>query len=311
MTTSYALHKKPKYIVDAALKKYGRDGKIFILGATQKDIDTFWKHVSYAVHPDSLGISPPVEKGKTVVNIEAKTHINDAEKDMEPDSEREGKTRKPSDWYDAFQITSKKSKGESKSKSYSLQVGKTTEKQVGINANLKVSTPSFFNVVGGGIGAELGVNASYTKLQGESEIEEETKEEKLTQAYEVVDTLKVPPKTKTKVTITTWAVTHESNVKIQVTADSKARIVVKYRTRLSQVLGGFMTSTGVLTAKEIFENEEDCKDDGVNVTFSSKSTISYVGEEVEIVKEETPFDLTAPPRQRLVASLPPVKPTFI
>ena len=273
MSSSYALYKKPKYLVDAALKKYGRNGKIFVLGATQKSITDFWKHAGYAVHPDSPGISPPVEKGKTVVNIETKTHINDAEKDMEDDSEHQGKVVKPSDWYDAFQITSKKSKGESRTKSYSLQVGKSKGGSIG--TNLSISGPSFFNVVGGGISPELGINASYSKLKSESETEEGSKEEKLTKAYEVVDTLKVPPKTKTKVTITTWAVTHESSVKIRVTTDAKSGILFKYRTCLSQVLGGFMTSTGLLTAKDIFENQEDFMDDGVNITYSSSSTISY------------------------------------
>ena len=288
---SYALHKKPKYVVDAVMKKYGRNGKIFILGASQDHITKFWKHVGYAVHPDSPGISPPVEKGRTVVNIESKCHINDAEKDMENDAEHEGKTRKPSDWYDAFQITSKKSKGESKSKAYSLQVGKTTEKQFGAGASLKISTPGFFNVAAGGIAPELGVNANYSRIKTKSEMIEEKKEEKekLTQAYEVVDTLKVPPQTKTKVTITTWAVTHESDVKVRVTVDSKAGLPIKYRTRLSQVLGGLSTSAGYLMARDIFENEEDFNDDGVNITFSSMSTISYVGEDVEIIKEEMPL----------------------
>ena len=286
---SYALHKKPEYIADPIMKKYGRNGEIFILGASQDHITKFWKHVGYAVHPDSPGISPPVEKGRTVVNIESKCHINDAKKAMEDDAEHEGKTKKPSDWYDAFQITSKKSKGESRTKSYSLQVGKTTEKSVGGGASLKISTPGFFNVAGGGITPELGINANYSKIKDRKEGTGEKKKEKLSQAYELVDTLKVPPQTKTKVTITTWAVTHESDVKIRVTVDSKAGLPIKYRTHLSQLFGGLSTSTGYLTAKDIFENKEDFNDDGVNITFSSMSTISYVGEDVEIIKEELPF----------------------
>ena len=157
---SFALHKSPQYIVDAARIKYGRH--IFVLGAAQKDIETFWKHVGYAVYPGCI-VSPPVEKGKTIVDIDTKCHINDSVKELEEGDGGDRKHgRKPDDWYDDFQITSKKSKGEVRTKSYSLEIAKTTQKQIG--GNLKIAGPSFFNVAGGGIAPELGINANYSKL---------------------------------------------------------------------------------------------------------------------------------------------------
>lgn len=282
-TTSFALYKKPHYIVDAAKIKYGRH--VFVLGASQQSVDTFWQHVGYAVYPDTA-ISPPKEKGRTVVDIDSKVHINDSIKEMEGDVQKPHEQKKPADWYDDFQITSKKSKGESRSKSYSLEIGKTTEKQFG--GNLKIGSSGFFNVVGGGISPELGINANYSKISSKSEKTEESRDEKLVQEYEVVDTLKVPPQMKVKVTITTWAVTYEADVKIQLTVDAKSGIPVKYRTPVSRIFGGFIVSSGLLTAKEIFAQEEDFEDDGVNITFSRMSKMSYLGEEVEIIKEEEP-----------------------
>lgn len=284
MSTSYALHKSPKYIADAAKIKYGRH--IFVLGAAQKDIDTFWKHVGYAVYPDCK-LSAPVEKGRTIVDIDTKCHINDSIKELEGGDDGESKT-KPDDWYDDFQITSKKSKGEVRTKSYSLEITKTTQKQIG--GNLKIASPSFFNVAGGGIAPELGINANYSKLSSKSEKSEESRNETLTQEYEVVDTLKVPPRTKVSVRITTYAVTYESEVKIQLTVDTKSGIPIKYRTPVLRLLGGLITAGGILTAKEIFANENDLTDDGANITFSRMSKVSYLGEEVEIVKDEVRRD---------------------
>ena len=223
--SSFALYKKPHYIVDAAKIKYGRH--VYVLGASQDNVATFWKHVGYAVYPDTE-ISPPKEKGKTVIDIDSKVHINDSTKEMEGTAQR---PKKPDDWYDDFQITSKKSKGESRSKSYSLELGKTTQKQFG--GNIKVGSSGFFNVVGGGISPELGINANYSKISSQKEKTEESQDESLVQEYEVVDTLKVPPKMKVKVSITTWAVTYEADVKIQLTVDAKSGIPVKYRTPVS------------------------------------------------------------------------------
>lgn len=280
--TSFALHKNPQYIVDAAKVKYGRH--IYVLGAAQKDIDKFWKHIGYAVYPDTE-ISVPAEKGRTLVDIDTKTHINDSNEEMEDGGD---KPKKPEDWYDDFQITSKKSKGEVRSKSYSLQIGKTTQKQIG--GSLKIESPSFFNVAGGGIAPELGINANYSKISSKTETSGESRDETLTQEYEIVDTLKVPPRTKVMVSIKTYAVTYESDVKIQLTVDAKSAIPIKYRTPVSRLLGGLTTSGGILTAKEVFANENDFKDDGVNITFSRMSKISYLGEEVEIVKDELSRD---------------------
>ena len=280
----FALYKKPQYIVTAAKRKYGRH--IFVLGATQENISTFWDHVGYGLHPDNQ-ISTPVEKGRTIIDIDTKIHINDSTKELENEE-------KPEDWYDDFQITSKKSKGEtsSSSKSYSLQLVKESSAQVG--GNFKIAGSGFFNIATAGIAPSLGLSANFSKLSSKTTIEEtkETNDETLNQEYEILDGFKVPPMSKIKVTITTWAVTYESEVKTRLTVDSKTKIPIKYRTPLAQLLGGFGTSNGFLTAKELFCNECEFEDNGTNITFSRMSKMSYLGEEVEIIKDENRLETT-------------------
>ena len=51
-------------------------------------------------------------------------------------------------------------------------------------------------------------------------------------------------------------------------------------------LGGIFPSTGVLTAYDLFGEEERFKCDDYLVAFRQKGKISYLGEEVEVVKRK-------------------------
>ena len=104
----------------------------------------------------------------------------------------------------------------------------------------------------------------------------------------MVDTLKVPPKTKVKALITTWAVTYESTTMTEVTVDAKASMTVLYRTRISRKLGygSILWNKGILTAKELFANELDFKCENEVVSFKRQGKVSYIGEEVEIMKDK-------------------------
>lgn len=101
-----------------------------------------------------------------------------------------------------------------------------------------------------------------------------------------MDTLKVPPKTKVKARVTTWAVTYESKTLTEITVDAKAYLSIRYRTVFSQnVFGGILVNTVKISAKELFRNELDYKCEDDVVTFKRRGAVSHLGEEVEIIKQ--------------------------
>ena len=268
-------YKAPKYLVEAAKKKYGK--KITVIGARKKDIDDFWNKVGYRVDPGNE-ISRPVEKARIVVNIDSKIHSNSAKKEMEDGTYG---PKKSDDWYDDFQITSKKSSEESREKSYNLHLENTKSYSLGGNVSLSAG---FFNLAGPGITPEVGVKGKYATTKTQVEDQSEIEEEILSQAYEIVDTLKVPPNTTVKAKIVTYAVTHESTTVTRLTVDPKAHIKVRYCSFFSKTfLGGQWKSDGIITAEDLFSGEE-CEEIGENITFTRNSKVSYIGEEVEVHK---------------------------
>ena len=84
----------------------------FVLGTTQAALNKLWQSMSY----HAVSSSPPEEKGRAVVDIDCKCHINKAEG-------KDGTGAQPEDWFDGFEIVSKKGSNESKAKSYQLQLG--------------------------------------------------------------------------------------------------------------------------------------------------------------------------------------------
>ena len=271
-----AFYKKPQYIENAAKRKYGRD--IFVIGATKDNIAQFFNKIKQ----NALLAKPPEEVGRAVVDIDCKSHINQA------DGHDAGGKDKPDDWFDEFEITSKKGTSESRSKSYQLQL--TSSKQTSVNAglNFKVGGSGFFNMAGVPISPEVGAGGGFSRTTTDTKqtTESDTKEEALSQEYQVVDRLKVPPRTKVAAKITTYAVTYESKTRTKLTVDAQAFIPIRYRTRFSQMLGGICTSAGRLTAEDIFVDEENFKSENGYVTFERDGKISYLGEEVEITKEK-------------------------
>ena len=271
-----AFYNKPQYIENAAKRKYGRG--IFVIGATQDNIAQFFNKIKQ----NALSAKPPEEVGRAVVDIDCKSHINQA------DGRDASGEDKPDDWFDVFEITSKKGTSESRSKSYQLQL--TSSKQTSVNAglNFKVGGSGFFNMAGVPISPEVGAGGGFSRTTTDTKqtTESDTKKEALSQEYQVVDRLKVPPRTKVAAKITTYAVTYESKIRTKLTIDAQAFIPICFRTRFSQMLGGICTSVGMLTAEDIFVNEENFKSEDGYVTFERDGKISYLGEEVEITKEK-------------------------
>ena len=136
------------------------------------------------------------------------------------------------------------------------------------------------------ISPEVGAGGGFSRTTTDTKqtTESDAKEEALSQEYQVVDRLKVPPRTKVSAKITTFAVTYESKIRTKLTVDAQAFIPICYRTRFSQMLGGICTSVGRLTAEDIFVNEDEYKSENGFVTFVRDGKISYLGEEVEITK---------------------------
>ena len=116
-----------------------------------------------------------------MVNIDCKSHANYA------NGSADGR-EKAEDWYDEFEITSKGGVSQSKSSSYQLQLSSSKETQIGANLNFSVGNSNFFNLSGGG-----GLSATQTKTETKQTTEGETKEGALSQEFQVVDCLKVPP----------------------------------------------------------------------------------------------------------------------
>lgn len=138
----------------------------------------------------------------------------------------------------------------------------------------------------------IGLTGSYSITHGTTETTGSVREEKLSQGYQFVDTIKIPPKTKVKATITTWAVTYVSESLTELIVDANLELNVRYCTNHSCTrYGGIFVQKVRVTAKELFCNEMDYECIDHIVTFKRKGSISYLGKEVEIIKERDPCNL--------------------
>jgi len=264
----YALvkYRNPDYLVAIAKRKFGKE--IFVLGATFLDLINFWD----LVQQSALSIGSPHEVGRAVIDIDSKCHNNTSRSWKEPDS---------------FQITSAKEHQQNKtsSTSYQLQLTKQTESQIGGNLHFKIGGPAFFNQASSGLTA--GGSKTITDTHSEAFSSSNTHSQSLSQTYEIVEDLRVPPMTAIRAFIKTWAVTYEADTKVKLSVDAKATIPVHYRGKWSrQLLGGVRVKRGVITAEELFKGEDDYEITDNILTFTRSGKLSYLSEEVEITKEE-------------------------
>ena len=242
-------YKKPQYLIEATKQKYGR--RVKVTGALQDDLDAFWDNVYYQAV--EIG-QRPKEVSRSIVDIDCKVHVNNGKEE------------------DEVEITSAKTSQAAKKRSYKLSLGKSWKFTAGASIGLKAS---YFNVVGGGMSGEASVSRKKSK---EEEFFEEN-EETLSQKYGVVEKLKVAPEGKVKVVITTYAVTYELKSQTQIKVEADLVIPVRYK---SPLLG--CGTVGYLTSHDIFRDENPRNVDGVLHIFKD-STISHIGEEVELIKE--------------------------
>ena len=184
---------------------------------------------------------------------------------------------------DRFEITNKKGSSHSNKKTYQLKFDESYTYQVGGSLDLK---PQFFNMAGSGIG----INCSRTKEKSQGLTSGSEENETLSQEYQLVERLVVPPKTKVKATIKSYAVTYEGKSVTEVSARKWAHIPVRYRTMLSRQLGGILITIGYITARELFRGRPNFREEEEMVYFEEETKVSYHGEDVETVKEKLKVD---------------------
>ena len=86
--------------------------------------------------------------------------------------------------------------------------------------------------------------------------------------------------------------TYESKIHTKLAVDARTFIPIRFRTWASILLGtlfgGVCALIGMLTAEELFANEEAFKSEDGVVTFERDGKISYLGD-VEVIKEKIDF----------------------
>ena len=75
------------------------------------------------------------------------------------------------------------------------------------------------------------------------------------------------------------------HTKLSINADTF--VPVRYHTRLLQKFGGSCTKVERVTAEDLFVSEEKFESKNGVVTFEHDGKMSYVGQEVGIIKEKT------------------------
>lgn len=283
-TTEPNVYSRPAYIQLAAKRKCNRDD-IYVVGVEHNELSKFTSSLMF----HAISIEQPKEKGRAVVAIDSRTHANAAESAdfvSTGATSESGANETPKDWFDTFNVTSRKDKNVSSTRSYQLQLSSSTT--VGGSLNLNISGAGFFSAVA----PTGGASASYSRTTGKSETQGSEETNSLAKGYTIEDTLLIPPKTKVNAIVTTWAVTHEAKVVTEITANANTKVEIRYRKWWSRkFFGGFFTSKVTVTAKELFKDEMDyeCKDD--IITFKRNGAMSYVGENVEVIKERKPCTL--------------------
>lgn len=247
-----------------------------MFGATSDHLSQFWSEIER----NAISIGDPYEIGRTVVDIDAKSHVNTGDTTEEPDD---------------FKIVSSQTKGQAKTSSTTYQVhltaGERTTKGPSSDFNLKVGGPSFFNMTTFGLkaGAGGGKNSQASAVGLKAGVEQV---QSLSQTYEVEGGLKVPSRTKVRAVIKTWAVTYEADAVVRLSVNATRYVPIRFRPKYSRAyLGGMIKVTRYLTAAELFAGEDEFAIQNQILTFKRKGKITYLSEEVELTKVETPIEL--------------------
>ena len=257
-------YEKPPFLLAAARRKYGDD--IFPIGAPEDKLSAFWDSVSIT-SAGSQAYERPAEENRIIVDITSKEHCNTGTKD------------------DVMEVETGQEETKTEAKSYTLSFGKESGFNFGVGTSIGAS---FFNTVG----ASIGLQGQWTKRKWKSEENRETEGRSLSQKYGVKATqIMVPPNSKVTVRITTYAVTYKLKVKSVFTVSSTSNIPFYYKKGLSKLfcpgVGPTCRKMGTITARELFQNQNEFQDHGSYMEFTNDSELSYIGETVEMHKAVT------------------------
>jgi len=253
-------YEKPRYLVNAIRRRYGN---VEIIGTLKKDLENFWGRVQVKA-PNGFNNEEPQEVTRVIVDITAKEHLNTGEKE------------------DEVEVYTNQEENFKETKSYSISFTKGWE--FGGSFNIGAS---FFNVLGAG-SPSIGLGLSGKKYKQTNEEATFGQERSLSQRYSLTGKIKVPPKTKLKVKITTYAVTYKTSVKVEFSVESTARIRFYYKPAWSVYFcaGTACRTSGYITAEDLFENQFEYNLSGGTVSFTEQSDLSYIGEVLQMNKEE-------------------------
>jgi len=254
-------YEKPRYLVNAIRRRYG---SVEIMGAFKRDLETFWEKVQVKA-PDGFNDEEPQEVTRVIVDITAKEHLNTGENE------------------DEVEVYTNQEESFKETKSYSVSFTKGWEFGGSFNVGA-----SFFNVLGAG-SPSIGLGISGKKFKQTHQEATLGQERSLSQRYSLTGKIKVPPKTKLKVKITTYAVTYKTSVKVEFSVVSTARIRFFYKPAWSVYCcaGTACRTSGYITAEDLFENQFEYNLSGGTVSFTEETTLSYIGEVLQMNKEET------------------------
>ena len=254
----------PGYLRAAIRRKYGRS--IFVIGAVESALAEFWDTVeTKGINFNKNECPEAVEVSRIIVDITAKEHCNDGcEKDK-------------------MQVETSQTETRKEKKSYSLSFGKQFSREFGGGLDIGAS---FFNTAS----ASIGIQGKRTSGKSKSQEVSKEEERELAQTYGVTSKIAVPAKTKVKVRITTYAVTYKLKVKAMVSAPATSYIPFYYKRCLGNFCcagaGPTFRKFGYITARELFERQDNFRDLGYCVQFTTESEVSYIGETAEMTKRE-------------------------
>ena len=260
------VYENPQWLQDAVAERVpGRR----CLGAFTQDYANFMRQMS--VRAVQFGDDEPKEQSgsKVIIDIDKKEYRNESETE------------------DEVQITGQKSESKNCRKNYQLAVGKSKYKTVIVGGSVGLNA-SFFNI--GGLGISLNSSTSHSKEMTEQQYGEE-KTNALSKEYSMKVTVKIPPRTKLSVTVTTYLVTYlAQEIEVEIKAPSTALLPVTLGTRFGPI---FERRFVFVTAEDFLRSLADDDDikiiDGTCRT-TTRSYLTYLGEKTTVCKRAKQLD---------------------
>ena len=264
------VYKSPSYVTRAANQKFGR--RIKIMGITANEELQLWKKIDVR----AVSTGKPERKTATIVDVKTMSLVNKSAIELHSESSEKECANES---YNEVEIGSRSNSNLAVKKSYQLQLGDLSQGEIGGLISTKLGEAAYYNSSGAPVFFETGP-------EGVGKTKKEKEDVQVDKDYRVMERLKVPPKTKVTATILTKNVTYELKVVTELRVNTDIYVPIRFKGRVERKLGSLCTATiRSLTAEDLFCNEMGYKNvDGV-ITFTREGTVTYSGEEVEILTD--------------------------